>query len=256
MFKLFFLIFLISHILGDFYFQSDKLALKKVNSYKNLLLHSLLYLVVLIICILPFWSTPLFITALILAALHCLIDSCKFVCLVKYKENQVVYFVDQLLHIACIIIASIYLTQAGYELHVLSLIMNAYAPVVIDYESILLWAGLVLLLLKPANITIMKFMEKYKPVNEHCNNNDNIGEDKSTSIDNVGSLIGSLERLIIVLLMSVGQYAAIGLVLTAKSVARYNKIAEDKIFAEYYLFRTLTSTLYAVLAYSVIFRLA
>ena len=39
------------------------------------------------------------------------------------------------------------------------------------------------------------------------------------------------------------QYSAIGFVLTAKSVARYDKIAKDEKFAEYYLLGTLTSTL-------------
>lgn len=37
------------------------------------------------------------------------------------------------------------------------------------------------------------------------------------------------------------QYSATGLVLTAKSIARYNKIANEKDFAEYYLLGTLIS---------------
>ena len=118
-----------------------------------------------------------------------------------------------------------------------------------------MWIGLILLLLKPANITIMQFTKKYRPMTTITESNDDIDEDISVNNDNAGALIGSLERLLIALLISVGQYAAIGLVLTAKSVARYNKIAEDKQFAEYYLLGTLSSTLYAVLAYFVIFRL-
>jgi hypothetical protein len=38
------------------------------------------------------------------------------------------------------------------------------------------------------------------------------------------------------------QYAAMGLVLTAKSIARYDKITKDEKFAEYYLLGTLLST--------------
>jgi hypothetical protein len=67
-----------------------------------------------------------------------------------------------------------------------------------------------------------------------------------------GAFIGSLERLIILLLISLGQYSAIGLVLTAKSVARYNKIADDKQFAEYYLLGTLLSALYALIIYFIL----
>ena len=255
MLKLFFLVFLISHLLGDFYFQSDKLAHMKVEKYKFLLLHSLLYLVVYVTFILPFWSFPLFLGAIILAASHYIIDSLKYILSKKYGDHKALFFIDQLLHIACIFTASVYLTQAGYEVKLLPLITNALSPVIINYESILMWIGLILLLLKPANITIMQFTRKYRPMKTNSGSNDNVNEDISTGYDNAGALIGSLERLLIALLISVGQYAAIGLVLTAKSVARYNKIAEDKQFAEYYLLGTLTSTLYAILAYFVIFRL-
>ena len=47
-------------------------------------------------------------------------------------------------------------------------------------------------------------------------------------------------------LISIQQYSAVGLVLTAKSIARYNKISEDPSFAEYYLPGTLLSTFVAI----------
>ena len=45
-----------------------------------------------------------------------------------------------------------------------------------------------------------------------------------------------------------GQYSAVGLVLTAKSIARksiarYDRISKDQSFAEYYLLGTLLSTI-------------
>ena len=43
------------------------------------------------------------------------------------------------------------------------------------------------------------------------------------------------------------QYSAVGLVLTAKSIARYDKISKDKDFAEYYLLGTLISTLVSII---------
>ncbi|NLC26475.1 MAG: hypothetical protein GX777_07650 [Fastidiosipila sp.] len=68
-----------------------------------------------------------------------------------------------------------------------------------------------------------------------------------------GSLIGILERLIILIMLSQNQYAAIGFVLTAKSIARYSKLAENKIFAEYYLLGTLLSITAVILTYLLIF---
>jgi hypothetical protein len=53
------------------------------------------------------------------------------------------------------------------------------------------------------------------------------------------------------LLLGMGQYAAIALVLTAKSIARYDML-KDKVFAEYYLLGTLLSTL-LVLTVSILF---
>lgn len=70
---------------------------------------------------------------------------------------------------------------------------------------------------------------------------------------NAGAMIGILERTIIMLLLAVNQFAAIGFVLTAKSIARYNKIVEDPRFSEYYLLGTLSSVLLAVLTHFIIF---
>jgi hypothetical protein len=61
----------------------------------------------------------------------------------------------------------------------------------------------------------------------------------------VGAVIGILERLIVVALVLVGQYAAIGLVVTAKTIARFRQL-EDRQFAEYYLLGTLASIATAI----------
>lgn len=53
-------------------------------------------------------------------------------------------------------------------------------------------------------------------------------------------------RIIILMFLSIDQYSAIGLVLTAKSIARYDKIAHEPEFAEYYLLGTLLSTVVAI----------
>ena len=53
---------------------------------------------------------------------------------------------------------------------------------------------------------------------------------------------------------SMNQYAAMGLVLTAKSIARYDKITKDEKFAEYYLLGTLISTSCVVICKMLILR--
>lgn len=39
--------------------------------------------------------------------------------------------------------------------------------------------------------------------------------------------------------LSMNQYTAMGFVLTAKSIARYDKITKDEKFAEYYLLNAI-----------------
>jgi len=242
MFRSFFLILIIAHVLGDFYFQSNKLAEKKQKDHRFVLMHSLLYLVVLCICIIPFWSNSLFIAILVLAVAHLITDSCKYAWCKRHEHSHITYFVDQVIHVGCIAAASAYMTYNDYMLSMLPAIEGSLTMVNGDPGKPFLWVGLTLLILKPANVTIKRLTDRFKPT-----------DDIENGKENAGALIGSLERLIAILLISIGQYAAIGLVLTAKSVARYNKISESKQFAEYYLLGTLASLLYAVLAYFLFF---
>lgn len=97
---------------------------------------------------------------------------------------------------------------------------------------------MVLILHKPANILIQNLLGIYKPKTE----------DKIIKADNkIGRRIGTMERLIMLAFLSVNQYTAMGFVLTAKSIARYDKITKDEKFAEYYLLGTLVSVLCVVL---------
>jgi hypothetical protein len=61
-----------------------------------------------------------------------------------------------------------------------------------------------------------------------------------------GRAIGILERAIIVPLVFVEAYGAIGLVLAAKSIARFEQLKNRK-FAEYYLIGTLASLSFGII---------
>jgi hypothetical protein len=60
-----------------------------------------------------------------------------------------------------------------------------------------------------------------------------------------GRAIGVLERAMGLTLVLIGQYGALGLVVAAKSLARF-KALEDREFAEYFLVGTLASLLLAL----------
>lgn len=67
--------------------------------------------------------------------------------------------------------------------------------------------------------------------------------DKSGSLANAGTLIGYLERLLILTFVLLEQWEAVGFLLTAKSILRFNEIQNAKVrsLSEYVLLGTLLS---------------
>lgn len=103
---------------------------------------------------------------------------------------------------------------------------------------------------KPANITFKILFSAYqvKPESEQ-------EDDNSTKTKNgAGALVGILERFLCAVFIVLGQYSAVGLTMTAKSIARYDQITKNPAFAEYYLIGTLYSILYTVVLYGIIFK--
>lgn len=69
---------------------------------------------------------------------------------------------------------------------------------------------------------------------------------KEKKADNIGRLIGNIERVLIFILVLSGDMAAIGFIIAAKSIARFEEM-KKKQFAEYYVIGTLTSVIIAIL---------
>ncbi len=239
MFKSLLALFLLAHILGDFYWQSAALAKNKESKFSALLWHGLLYYAAAILCLIPFYSPTLFIVISLLAALHLTVDIIKQLFTKKSRNKTALYITDQLLHLSFIFVATVFLSSQGYDHRLLTPVDHVFSFE--DVSRFYTYLCLMLLIIKPANITIKQLLWEYRPLDS-----DNPG------IKNAGAFIGILERIIILLFLYMHQYSAIGLVLTAKSVARYNRIAEDKQFAEYYLLGTLLSTLFVIAGYLVL----
>lgn len=70
--------------------------------------------------------------------------------------------------------------------------------------------------------------------------------DGGPSVARIGATIGVIERLLIITLVLAGGVAAVGLVIAAKTIARFRQL-EDRLFAEYYLLGTLASVSVAVI---------
>ena len=86
----------------------------------------------------------------------------------------------------------------------------------------------------PSNWMIRKIMKKWKP-------------DEKEPSDKMGAFIGTLERVLTILLVGLEAYSAIGFVIAMKSVVRYERMQKEKAFAEYFLAGTMLSVLVALM---------
>lgn len=166
------------------------------------------------------WWVPLviFIT-------HVLIDWWK-----SYKPEGLSYFlIDQLLHL--LVIAGIWIIKFPEAFDPISLLQTCMTE-----PKIWVVGVAILFLTNPIGIIIGMVT---KPFREKIKNH---GEQ---SLENAGTWIGMLERLIIFFLVIICQYEAIGLLIAAKSIIRL-KEGEQKM-SEYVLVGTLLSVSVAML---------
>jgi hypothetical protein len=118
-------------------------------------------------------------------------------------------------------------------------------------QALFVLAGL-LFVMGDSNHLIRWILKKFSVLPRTGKTEDGKGEDtKSRPEDtrefNRGRIIGLFERGIIYLLVLLGQYAAIGFVLAAKSFTRFKEL-DQRDFAEYVLIGTLLSSMVAVAA--------
>ena len=95
---------------------------------------------------------------------------------------------------------------------------------------------------KPVNEIFKTFFSRFQ-----------VAKNDETLVQGAGAAVGILERLIMGIFVLMGQFAAIGLIFTAKSVARYNKISENQSFAEYYLIGSLFSMISVLVTYILLY---
>lgn len=221
-------ILLIGHMIADYFLQSSNMAENKKNHVNVLLAHSGIYFLTFIIIDFLFFQPWFAIwTTLIISVTHFVIDLIRTKIDNKFKDYRVRFFAflfDQVLH-ASIIVATYYLLNLSTKVNSIYSACEGHS----DFNKITLYCLLFVILLDPTAVFIKKlfaFIFKEEPNNNPGNN--------------AGSIIGKLERIITTILLLGNQYSVIGLVLTAKSIARFKQL-EKRDFAEKYLIGTLLS---------------
>jgi len=217
---------LLAHFLGDFLLQPTKWVLhkdaNKVAS-KYLYLHIILHfgLTMLLLWDLNYWKM-----ALIIAVSHYLIDLAKIYAAPLFRRPLVPFLIDQLLHLAVLYCLVYFENLWG---HSVELIQQFNWPLITA----------VVFVSFPTAVLMSKLLEGMS---------EQISLDHK-SLPNAGKFIGIIERFFVLLFIILGRWEAIGLLITAKSVFRFNDLKEsnNRKLTEYILIGTLLSFGIAIL---------
>lgn len=217
---------LLAHLLGDFVLQPTKWV---VHKEANRIRSPYIYLHVLIhfsLVVLIFWDLSIWKIALIIGLSHYVIDLSKLYVGPKFKNQSIPFFLDQVLHILVIYCCAYYPNLRSTTLGIFE-----------DFNWPLITAFVFVTF--PAAIIMSKLLQKMS---------DQIELDHK-SLKNAGKYIGILERLFVLVFILLGRWEAIGLLITAKSVFRFNDLKErnNRKLTEYILIGTLISFGLAIL---------
>jgi len=248
------LIYLISaHMLADYLFQWQAIVeKKKEGKIWALIFHVVCFYILAIILTINWLSWMWLIVLSILTVLHAIQDRIK-ISLQKKRIDKLfqIELVDLIVHLAIIIIITVLFfpkfQQSSFVTWINKILTAKLTVKIFLYVSSFSFVirggtALVRSLLDqigktpPKQSKMIGFLAKDKSDNEN-----QTGENEY----NIGKIIGNLERILLLIFVILGNYAAIGFVIAAKSVARFKNL-EDHNFAEYYLVGTLTSSLIAI----------
>ena len=221
---------ILAHIIGDFILQpsswvKDKNEKKLYSSriYIHILVHAILMFVLL-------WDIKMWPMITILVITHFLIDIAKIYFQSDSSEYRkpflsptTWFFLDQALHIIAIFTAVYFFVDTGWDFNA---IFNNNFWLLLTFILFITFASSIII-----RVTMHKWTEELTK-----NSNDD-------SLNKAGTYIGILERLFIFVFVLSGNWASIGLLLTAKSVFRFGDLREsdDRRLTEYMLIGTLIS---------------
>jgi hypothetical protein len=235
---LLFTLLVAGHLAGDFLLQSDAMVQRKGEEWRPLVLHGLCVMLAQLFLAWPFvdlWFLP---AVLLLVLLHLLLDRTKIALASREGVGELRSFVaEQLLHL---LLLALFVLAWGYG-HAASLgTTHLPAPALLrGYTTVVLICSGYIVNTTLASAIVSGILARFAHL---------WPESAAATVDAapglarnaMGRTIGVLERQIVYTLILLGQWGALGLVLAAKSVARYPEM-KQRHFADYYLIGTLAS---------------
>lgn len=221
-----------AHLIGDYLLQSMAMvAHKKRLKAKSWILYAHCLLHGLMIYLFSAQWTNLWIP-LVVAVSHFFIDWWKL----NRPDTTLYYIADQLLHVSVLALLYIF-TQTGTE------VFKSWFLYYWHNEKIWSITMGYMLLMWPLSFLIGYLTQRWR--NE-------IGDQKertSDSLAEAGKWIGIFERILIFTFVITNEYAAIGLLIAAKSILRFNETKKESARkeSEYIIIGTLISFSFAIL---------
>lgn len=227
---------LLGHLLTDFVFQTNALVQqKKSGRAAGYVKHGVIYFAcaaVLTGFFVPAiaYSWRFVAVVLGLTLLHLAIDGSKIRLARRtpLAEGTAAFVVDQVMHFVTIVVAACWIARvepAGILLHGLNRMQtpsNRVLLALVVYVGVIFGGGY-----------LIRFVTR--PLLKHLQ----LGESRA-ELSNAGMYIGWLERFLVMTALFLHSPATAGLILAAKSIARYPEFKREQ-FAEYFLIGTLLS---------------
>jgi hypothetical protein len=236
-----FLTVLLAHLLGDFPFQTSKMAEGKRQGSRAYLVHGGIHFLVLTLCIALFGSLEVlgsvryWMIAGLYVATHLGIDRVKqgLLSTKRFEDSAYVLVGDQALHLITVIGLVWLLIRPSW-----SSVTGQFTWSTATGERVL-QAAVVYVTVVFAGGYLIRYLTR--------NLTSRIEKPGETpeEVRNAGMYIGWLERFLVVTAILVQSPSMVGLILTGKSIARFPELKER--FAEYFLIGTLLSVGLAVL---------
>jgi Protein of unknown function (DUF3307) len=214
---------ILSHLLTDFMLQPNKWIQERKEKHfgsVRLYLHGLLTGILVWVFIgWQYWAV-----ALVIMTSHILIDGWK-----SYREENFFYFlIDQVFHFMIIFSCWLFVFFNWTD------VIDRWHAINANETFWKITTGIIFLTM-PAAFFIGKMTKRWREKMADAE-----------SLDNAGKWIGIAERLIILIFVLNNQYSAIGLLVAAKGIIRFNEKDRQEIKTEYLVIGTLLSILIAI----------
>jgi hypothetical protein len=262
------LILLISlHFLGDYYLQTKKIAEYKEVSLLGVIIHSICYSIPCLLSLVFVDGSGYLILIAIMCGAHLVIDCIKFYIKPSYYspdsnknedgiKNHVLkvdlrYFADQLFHLAAITAISLWFLQNHADISINPTIRNAFNISTETLAILFKAVAAFIIVLQPVSLTFYRIFNIEVLAHAKIQKNSDETGNHSIDIKGTGAIIGFMERIIILFLLMMGEYTAIGFVIAGKSIIRLN----SNVSQEFYIIGTFYGIITTIVSFLLFFKI-